>query len=38
MICAYEENPDLATLRLDFPTALTELLAVLLSGLVARES
>ncbi|MEJ2863454.1 TetR/AcrR family transcriptional regulator [Actinomycetospora flava] len=37
MVCAYEENPDLAVMRLDFPTALTELLAVVLSGLVARE-
>lgn len=38
MICAYDENPDLAILRLDFTTALTDLLAVLLSGLVTRES
>jgi AcrR family transcriptional regulator len=36
MLAAYEQNPDLAALRLDFTAALTELLAVLLSGLLAR--
>jgi AcrR family transcriptional regulator len=36
MCVAYEQNPDLAALRPNFTDALRELLAVLLTGLLAR--
>jgi AcrR family transcriptional regulator len=35
MLCVYED-PDLARYRLDFPTALAEVLSVLLAGCLAR--
>ncbi|GLZ46680.1 TetR family transcriptional regulator [Actinomycetospora sp. NBRC 106375] len=38
MCVAYDENPDLAAMRLDFGGAVRELVAVLISGLLARES
>jgi AcrR family transcriptional regulator len=37
MQAAYEADPELAALRLDFTPALRELLAVLLAGLLARR-
>ncbi len=37
MLAAYEAEPELAALRLDFTDALTELLVVLLAGLLARS-
>ncbi|GAA2889893.1 TetR family transcriptional regulator [Pseudonocardia halophobica] len=36
MLAAYDSDPELATLRLDFTGTLRELLAVLLAGLAAR--
>jgi AcrR family transcriptional regulator len=36
VLAAYEADPSLATLRLDFRQALTEVLAVLIAGLLAR--
>ena len=36
MLAAYEADPALAAMRLDFPEALRELLATLLAGLLAR--
>jgi AcrR family transcriptional regulator len=36
MLAAYQAEPELAALRLDFGTTLRELLAVLLAGLLAR--
>jgi AcrR family transcriptional regulator len=36
MSAAYEQDPDLAAMRLDFTTALGELVALLLTGLLAR--
>ena len=36
MLAAYAANPDLASLRLDVTATLTELLAVIISGLLAR--
>jgi AcrR family transcriptional regulator len=36
MAAAYELDPDLAAMRLDFTTALGELVALLLAGLLAR--
>ena len=38
MLAAYEADPDLAALRLDFLPTLTEVLEVLLAGLMARSS
>lgn len=37
MLAAYEAEPELAALRLDFTATLTELFAVLLAGLLARS-
>ncbi|QIS09960.1 TetR/AcrR family transcriptional regulator [Nocardia arthritidis] len=37
MLTAYERNPDLAAVRLDFATALTELLTVIAKGVLAPE-
>lgn len=37
MLAAYRENADLGALQLDFRTTLTDVLEVLLLGLVARE-
>ncbi|WP_225726813.1 MULTISPECIES: TetR/AcrR family transcriptional regulator [unclassified Nocardia] len=37
MVTAYERNPDLAAVRLDFATALTELLTVIAKGVLAPE-
>jgi AcrR family transcriptional regulator len=36
MLAAYEADPELAALRLDFTTTLTEMLEVLVAGLLAR--
>jgi AcrR family transcriptional regulator len=36
MLAAYEQDPGLAAMRLDFTTALGELVALLLAGLLAR--
>jgi AcrR family transcriptional regulator len=36
MLAAYEQDPALAAMRLDFTTALGELIALLLAGLLAR--
>ena len=36
MLAAYAANPDLESLRLDVTATLTELLAVIISGLLAR--
>jgi hypothetical protein len=36
MLAAYEADPALAALRLDFTATLTELLEVLTAGLLAR--
>ncbi|MCD2193417.1 TetR/AcrR family transcriptional regulator [Actinomycetospora endophytica] len=36
MLAAYEQDPDLAAMRLDFTAALRELVALLLAGLLAR--
>jgi AcrR family transcriptional regulator len=36
MLAAYEQEPDLATMRLDFATAVRELVGLLLAGLLAR--
>lgn len=38
MLAAYEAEPELAAMRLDFCATLTELFAVLLAGLLARSS
>ena len=38
MLTAYESDPDLAALRLDFLATLREVLEVLISGLLARSS
>lgn len=38
MLTAYESDPELASMRLDFTTALRETLEVLLSGMLARSS
>ena len=38
VLAVYENEPELAVLRLDFTTALRESLEVLLSGLPARAS
>ncbi|GHB33399.1 TetR family transcriptional regulator [Streptomyces umbrinus] len=38
VLAAYESDPELAVLRLDFTTALRESLEVLLSGLLARAA
>jgi hypothetical protein len=35
MLCVYED-PDMARLRLDFPTALEEVLSVILAGCLSR--
>ena len=37
MLAAYEQEPDLAALRLDFPTTLAEFVALLLAGSLARR-
>jgi hypothetical protein len=36
MLAAYEADPSLAALRLDFPAALREMLETLISGVLAR--
>jgi hypothetical protein len=36
MLAAYEADPALAALRLDFTATLTEMLEVLVAGLLAR--
>jgi hypothetical protein len=36
MLAAYEQEPDLASMRLDFTTAVRELVGLLLAGLLAR--
>jgi hypothetical protein len=38
MLAAYEADPDLAALRLDFLATLREVLEVLIAGLMARSS
>ncbi|MGH3786731.1 MAG: TetR family transcriptional regulator [Pseudonocardiaceae bacterium] len=38
MLAAYQADPSLATMRLDFTTTLRETLEVLISGLLARRS
>jgi AcrR family transcriptional regulator len=38
MLAAYEADPSLAALRLDFTTTLREMLEVLLAGLLARDN
>jgi AcrR family transcriptional regulator len=38
MLAAYEADPSLAALRIDFPAALRETLEVLISGLLARSA
>jgi hypothetical protein len=38
MLAAYQADPSLATMRLDFAAALREVLEVLISGLLARGS
>ena len=38
MLAAYEADPALAALRLDFPSTLRQTLEVLLSGLLARAA
>ncbi|MEV6728340.1 hypothetical protein [Streptomyces sp. NPDC051364] len=38
MLAAYEEDPSLAALRLDFAATLRETLEVLLAGLPARAA
>jgi AcrR family transcriptional regulator len=38
MLAAYEADPDLAALRLDFLATLSEVLEVLIAGLLARSS
>jgi hypothetical protein len=38
MLAAYEADPSLASMRLDFTTTLREILQVLITGLLARPS
>ena len=38
MLAAYDADPALASMRLDFPSALRQVLEVLISGLLARSS
>jgi hypothetical protein len=38
MLAAYEADPDLASMRLDFPATLRQVLEVLIAGLLARSS
>ena len=38
MLAAYEADPSLASMRLDFTTTLREMLEVLTAGLLARPS
>ncbi|MFL6127723.1 MAG: TetR/AcrR family transcriptional regulator [Mycobacteriales bacterium] len=38
MLAAYEADPSLAVFRLDFGSTLTEVLAVLIAGLLARDT
>ncbi len=38
MLAAYEADPSLAVLRLDFTATLREMLEVLVTGLLARAS
>jgi AcrR family transcriptional regulator len=38
MLAAYEADPELAAMRLDFPATLREVLEVLIAGLLARPS
>jgi hypothetical protein len=38
MLAAYESDPELAAMRLDFTTTLRQVLEVLLAGLLARPS
>ncbi len=38
MLAAYEEDPDLAAMRLDFTVAVRELVGLLLAGLLARAA
>jgi hypothetical protein len=36
-VCAYEAEPELADMRVDFTATLTEMSAVVLAGLFARR-
>jgi hypothetical protein len=38
MLAAYEADPDLASMRLDFTDTLRQVLEVLIAGLLARGS
>jgi len=38
MLAAYEADPDLASMRLDFPSTLRQVLEVLIAGLLARST
>jgi hypothetical protein len=38
MLAAYDSDPSLAALRLDFTVTMQELLSVLISGLLARSA
>jgi hypothetical protein len=38
MLAAYDADPALASMRLDFPSALRQVLEVLIAGLLARSS
>ena len=38
MLAAYEADPDLAAMRLDFTATIREVLEVMIAGLLARSS